>query len=204
MKRIMLLGLLSIMLLVVGCSSDEAVYITTDGMDKTSQALTTISLAEHEIHDGDAYGVKSVVDLGNGAVRDIQITTPNTTVWAHMIISFETESETEWYLYEDVNIIAPGTDESPYNANRNSTNTTTLAANYIDNANIGAANADTAVAAATALFSGISGAGKDSGDFDHQHELVLKQNEDYSLRFVATTAGYVNYHLDWYEYTNLE
>jgi len=31
---------------------------------------------------------------------------------------------------------------------------------------------------------------------------AVKQGETYTIRFSANTAGYTNYHLDWYEHTD--
>jgi hypothetical protein len=120
-----------------------------------------------------------------------------------MTIEFDTESETDWYFYEDVTINVAGTEVTPVNHNRNSTNTSGLTVKVITNTTTANANADTAVAAATTLMHGIAGAGKKvGGQGGARNEFILKQNEDYSLRFIATAAGYVSFHLDWYEHTN--
>ena len=163
-------------------------------------ALIGMDIVRSSIHDGTCYGVIDVVDLAINNVRDLQITTPDDTDWAHATFQISTESETEWYLYRDVTIILPGTAVTPRNANHNSTNETGIAFKHIDNISVANANADTAVGAATEIYHGICGAGKDAGIHSLGHEIVLEQNTIYCLRLIANTAGFVNYHVDWCEH----
>jgi len=172
-------------------------------IDSTTQTLQTISYEHYKIHSGDTYCLDDIVDLAINNVRDIQITTPNTTNWAHLYFNIHTESETNVYLYENVNIILAGSLSPVYNSNRNSSNTADLIVKIIDNTSLANANLDTDVSAALQIHHIISGAGKDAGEHNHAHEIILKQNEDYCIRFIANAAGYVNYHLDWYEHTNV-
>ena len=186
--------------IVTGAISDTEVKPFR--VDPSTHTMQTIDYVHHEIHGGNAYSVVDVVDLAGSNVRDLQITTPNTTKWAHFFFSIKTESETMWYLYENADIIVTGTSVIPRNSNRNSSNFSGLLLREIDNTSLANANADTSVTGSTLLHSGISGAGKDAGEFTHAEEDILKQDETYCIRFVASTAGYVNYHLSWYEHTN--
>ena len=170
--------------------------------DASTHAITTITYVHHEIHAGSAYSIVDVNDQSINNVWDIQITTPNTTKWAHFFFSFDTESETNWYFYENVTINTPGTAVVAYNANRNSLSASGLVIKSITNTTTANANTDTAVAGATQIYHGISGAGKDGGQHNHGHEIILKQAEDYCIRFIATVAGYVSYHISWYEHTD--
>lgn len=170
-------------------------------MDKSTHALENISYAHHEIHGGSSYVIADVVDLSVGDYFDIQITTPNNATWAHFDFRLESESETEWYVYEDVAISLAGTSKTPRNRNRNSANSSGLTIAVQSNPALSDANADTDVTAATELVHGIIRTGNNTKGFDdHDHEIILKQNEDYSIRVIATAAGYVDYHLDWYEH----
>lgn len=180
----------------------DVVTLANENIDTRTRALKVIDYEHNEIHSGDSYEYSEVRDQTQDHVYDIQITTPNTTKWVHMTIEFDTESETDWYFYENVTINVAGTATVPVNHDRNSTNTSGLTVKVITNTTTANANSDTAVAGATTLMHGISGAGKkQGGQGGARHEFVLKQNEDYSLRFIATAAGYVNFHLDWYEHT---
>jgi hypothetical protein len=173
--------------------------------DQATGAVNTIEHVHHEIHDGCNFDHTDVVDLSVNNVRDVQIITNDTTKWAHLAFSFKTESETDWYFYEGVNIVTEGTRALPFNNDRNVTSKSTpesLTLRYIDNTTTANANLDTSTAGARTLEHGISGAGKDAGELGHGHEIILRQNEDYCLRFIATAAGYVTYHITWYEHVN--
>lgn len=61
---------------------------------------------------------------------------------------------------------------------------------------------DVDVSGATLLSTGVSGAGRNSGEESREMELILKQNEDYVFRATANAAGYVNFRLNWYEHTD--
>lgn len=171
-------------------------------MDASTHTLQTITYEHHEVHGGSMFEVITYVDLPINNVWDVQITTAASDKWCHFLGAFNTENETNWWFYEGVTINVAGTALASYNSNRNSTNTASMTLASITNADIADANADTAVASATTLFSGISGSGRSGGQASRQEELILRANTDYSLRFEAAVAGYVNISLYWYEHTD--
>jgi hypothetical protein len=174
-------------------------------LNASTHALVTISYEHNEIHGGDHYFLNSVVDISINNVYDIQITTPNTTEWAHFAYRIECESETNLFIYEGVTIVTPGTTLTPRNNNRNSLNTSGLTVAGIANSSVANANADTATAGAITLVANTLGSGnQDSGARERTNEIILKQNTSYCLRFVAVSAGYTDYNLSWYEHTNLD
>ena len=209
-----ILGLLLVLLLLLslftGCTADMPGYgiaVDPDGnvltVDENTRAVATIEYPHHEIHEGNHFHYSEVEDLPVNNVLDIQITTPNTTEWAHMTVEFEVESETEWWVYENVTINVAGAAITEINDNRNSAHANTTELAIITNINIANANADTAIVGATLLFHGIAGAGKKiGGQGSSRQELILKQDEDYTLRFEATVAGYIAPLIRWYEHTN--
>ncbi len=174
--------------------------------DASSLTLITISLTESELHEGSSFGCIGVEDLSVNNVVDLQITTPDTTKWLHLTISYDTESETIFEFYENVTINQAGTTLAPIHHHRNKTGIVSGIASgglaKIVNTSTANAEADTDTigVGAILLATSISGAGKQGGDDSHDHEWVLKQNETYTLRFTASSAGYVDYHLEWYEH----
>ena len=113
-----------------------------------------------------------------------------------------TEVETEFYLYENVTLTTSGTAASSYNRNRNSTNTAGIILSTVTSAATSTANTLTGLTSASALSHGYMGSGFiDGGQTDTRMEWILKQNTAYSLRIIATAAGYTDYLLDWYEHT---
>ena len=188
----------------------EVQHITIDdalgnsSMDDYTGAVITVAFEHHEIHEGDHYYLGSVQDLALNEVLDFTLQTPNTTKWANFTWRIATEKETFWYIYEDAvattdlaNVV------TPVNSNRNSTSTSTVVLRYELQANLAAANADTDVTGATLIDSGISGDLRTSGEAARDDEIILKQNTLYCMRAVATVAGYINFHIGWYEHTSL-
>lgn len=172
------------------------------GIDASTEVLESIIYEHHEIHSGSNYEIQEVVDLAINNVRDIRITTPNTTEYGHFIFGGQCENETEYYLYEGVTIVTAGTSITPLNNNRNSVNTSSMTADYIDNTSVANANADTTVAGSTTLKHGVIGSGRSGGENSHDREIILKANTVYCLRIIANAAGYSNYDLSWYEHTD--
>ena len=209
-KKILCLLLVLLLLFVGGCTQDSPGYgvlVDLDGnvvtIDGNTRAIATIEYPHHQIHDGNHFHFSEVWDIPINNVLDIQITTPNTAEWAHMTAEFEVENDTDWWVYENVTIKVPGAAIVELNSNRNSAHANTTQLAFKANTNLANANADTAIAGATMLFHGIAGAGKKiGGQGGSRQELILKQNEDYTIRFSATAAGYVAPLIRWYEFTS--
>lgn len=62
-------------------------------IDSVTHAINQVSYEHHEIHAGSSFTVDLSTDLGNGAAMNLQITTPDTTKWAHLVYSVYTEAE---------------------------------------------------------------------------------------------------------------
>ena len=171
-------------------------------IDASTNSLQTVTYPHHERHAGNSFSIETFVDIPINDVYDVQFTTPDTTKWGHLTFSVESKGETIWFLYEDVTIVTPGSTIVPYNNNRNFADDSVMVVKGIANTDVATADDDTATAAATVLKMGTMGANKAIGNRTHEEEIVLKQNEDYCFRLIATAAGYVNFHLDWYEHTD--
>lgn len=172
------------------------------GVDASTESLQVVDYEHHEIHSGSHYHIADVEDLSINNVFDMQFTTPNITKWSHLTFKLDTEAETLWYIYEGVVIVTPGTTITPLNNNRNSTNTSGNTIAGILNTSVANANSDTTVAGATIISHGIIGAGRSGGSASRENELILKQNTIYSLRAIASAAGYISFTVEWYEHTD--
>jgi len=177
--------------------------IGNSSMDPVTGAVMTVMYEHHEIHEGDHYFVRGYQDLAINNVLDFTLLTPNTAKWLHWTWQIETESETNWIVYENAiatnplaNIITPN------NSNRNSINTSGAVMKYELQASLAAANADTNIGGATLLESGISGQLRTAGQANRSNEMILNQNTLYCLRAIATAAGYINFTMEWYEHTS--
>jgi len=172
-------------------------------IDASTNSLQVVDYEHHEIHSGSHYFACGYQDLSMNNVLDFTWLMPNTTKWTHWTWEIDTESETLWQVYENVVATNPLANAiTPYNSNRNSGNTSGTTMKFEVQANLAGANADTDVSGGTLLCSGISGAGKDAGAAQRQHELILKQNTLYCLRATANSAGYINFKMHLYEHTN--
>lgn len=171
-------------------------------IDEITRGLITVSQEHHEAHEGDHYCAVGVQNLSINQVLDFTWMMPNTTKWTHWTWKIDTESETLWQVYEAAVETNPLANTfTPCNNDRNSANTSGTTLLWEVQSNLAAANADTDVTGATLLETGISGAGKDSGSADRSHEMILKQNTLYCLRATASSAGYINFSMQWYEHT---
>jgi hypothetical protein len=150
------------------------------------------------------YFVVGYFDIpGIDDVLDMTWQMPNTTKWTHWTWEIETEKAGEWLVYEDVTATnALANTMTIFNSNRNSSNTSGTTLKYEIQADLAAANADTAVGDGTLIKSGKLGDNREGGQAKRTDELILKQNSLYCLRFLASAAGYLNLRMQWYEHTN--
>ena len=174
-------------------------------IDGATNSLQIVDYEHHEIHSGSHFFVVGYQDLTAGQVLDFTWLMPNTTEWIHWVWDLETEAELNWLVYEGATATNPLANAvTPLNGDRNSAHTSATTMKYEIQANLAAANADTAVGGATLIESGISGSGKKvPGLGARNHEIILKQNTLYCLRAIATQAGYINFSMQWYEHTNV-
>ncbi len=172
-----------------------------DENNKLETNAIAISWEHDKIHEGVHYFVVGYQDLSINQVLDFTWQMPNTTKVIHWTWSIDTEKETLWSVYENVianNALANTV--TLLNSNRNSTNVSDTTMKFEVQANLAGANTDTNVTSpAILLMSGISGAGQKAGAVKRDDELPFKQNSLYCLRSVATVAGYINFHMQWYE-----
>lgn len=172
-------------------------------IDASTNALEVIDYEHHEIHAGSHYFTLGYQDLAINNVLDFTWLMPNITKWIHWLWKISTESETLWQVYENVVATNPLANTiTPYNSNRNSGNASGTVMKFELQANLAAANADTAVGGATLIASGISGSGKAAGFDARTREVVLDQNILYCLRATASVAGFINFDMQWYEHTD--
>lgn len=172
-------------------------------VDPSTHALVAIDYEHFETHAGSHYFVKTYADLAINTVFQLTIQTPNTTKWAHMVWTLDPEAETLWNVYEGVTVTTPLTAVvTPRNNNRNSTNTSTLLMRSGNYGSLVLANAAVDSASGTLIEDGVVGSGKVAGQTDRDRELILKQNTIYLFRALASSAGYVDFSIDWYEHTD--
>lgn len=163
-------------------------------VDGNTNAIKVISYEHHEIHEGESFTIDYSVDLANGASMDVQLTTPDTTKWAHMIYTVYTEAEAEFNLYEAPTTSA-GTAMTEHNRNRNSSTAAGVVAVHTPSVS------NTGTLIRTKHFGTAKTAG---GQLHETDEWILKQNTKYLFRLTnaTTSANYCTLLINWYEHTN--
>ena len=168
-------------------------------MDKSTNSIKTIDYSHNEIHAGDHFCYHDYdSDVDTAWPKYYRITTPNTTKWIHMVMELYSEWIGTWQLFENPTVNAAWTPATLVNNNRNSANTATLVI----------APDPTSTADGTQIAIWRTGEGTvwparwpwvSRSDI----EFVLKQNEDYFLKFTPDADNAkTKINFCWYEHTN--
>lgn len=141
-----------------------------------------IETEHHEIHCGDALCCSHVVDLTNGATRDILIVTPvSASRNYHMYIEVVTESEADFKLYEDTTTSNNGTTLNARNRNR--------ANPVVSESEVGFYHTPTVTGVGTLIEEEHWGSGKGVGGTSRgQNEWIFKNNAKYMIRVTNSTT----------------
>lgn len=168
-------------------------------LDKTTHAASTIEYPHRELHAGDSYAVFSSGAGGEGAQSNIQITTPNGSIWSHIVPSARSSTEANFKLWESPTL-SGGTAMTIINRNRNSTNTS-LTAGSLNPVISGHASI---VTSGTLLIEEHFGAGKNNpGASRGTTEWLLKSGTNYLFTITSEAASSdIDLELNWYEHAN--
>lgn len=167
-------------------------------LDASTHTLQTIDYAHHEIHSGSHFkaGYQDTT-MATADTIELLFVTPDTTEWAHWVLTAQATGAVVVELYEDTEVSANGTAVGVRNRNRNvSGGNTTLV--Y---------HTPTITADGTKLVEkwvGSEGWKEDlSGSTRGNSEFMLKQGSNYLIRLTAVSddiKGAVGG--DWYEHTD--
>lgn len=167
-------------------------------IDSNTHSLQTVDYEHHEIHSGNHFLYADSVTIGNAGTQVYLLTTPNTTKWCHLTFSATGSAITQIQFYEGADRVGT-TLQTTFNNNRNSL----ITAGMTVHKDISAGTTDGVLI--YQLKSGSSvGASRSPSIAERGHELILKQNTKYLLRFTSETADNLcNLQLGWYEHTSL-
>ena len=181
--------------------------------DKSTNALTTIDYAHHEIHGGSHYTITyGVADIGAATTPDdaitLTFTTADTSSWPHMVLLFESVGGALCRLREGgTGGGSPSGVITCKNNNRNSSKTSGL----LDiSSTAGQVSYDAGLDTGGTLLvdeyiSGAStnqnkaGGGAQGGA---RYEWILKQNTRYQVSIFSATNVASSIVLHWYEHRN--
>jgi len=169
-------------------------------LDKATNSFQTIDYAHHEVHDqSHFFWTDYDADVDTASPKYYRLTTPNTTKWIHMLFILYSEGVGKWELFENPTVNAAGTTVTTFNSDRNSATAATLVVAYDA----------TSTADGTLIFtwrtgSGTTGPTRIGSEASRGQEIILKQNEDYFLKFTPDADNAkIKLNLEWYEHTNI-
>ena len=165
--------------------------------DKVTQALNTIDYAHHEIHSGDHYYMEGHTSLNIDGTYKVALVTPDTTKWVHLTWAISSNGVLTIEFYEGAEGISNGTEKTPLNNNRNSSNTSgvTLTA--------GVAATGDGTLISQAKWGGDTFKSSFGGSAARIDELILKQNTIYLRKFTShTDNNIISFKATWYEHTS--
>jgi hypothetical protein len=186
-------------------------------LDANTGAVNTITYEHHEIHGGSTFHAdyyNTCTNIGEGSA--IVFKTPNTTKWIHGVVAFSSTAGATAYLYEASDLtLSTSLTVAALNRDRNSATTSTITTigspattgsyNTMDETTYATVKVPST---ATTLYTrplGAATAGQDTaGESREVSEWILKQNTQYAIVVVSTTADDNIHHiaLDYYEHTN--
>ena len=167
-------------------------------IDAATRALMTIDYEHHEIHSGSHFFIAGYDTYAADGDIDFQVTTPDSTTWAHMLFEIQATGATVFSIYEGGTIGGGGSAVTAYNSNRNSSGTSVLTIQ----------TGGTVTAEGTLIFAqafGVSGNPTQTagGAERSAHEIILKQNTTYRFFIESNSAdNIISYQGYWYEHAN--
>jgi len=176
---------------------NQPVFTSSDGknlsIDGKDGGLVCVSETIYDIHEEKRYCVASFNAFTGAGHQLISITVPAEE--CHFTYSFAGTGDTQIFFYEDATI-AGGTTITPYNHDRNSTNTADLVLKYGTNEPTASGNFIESFAFGDTGNFGIQQSGS-AGVFN---EIILKESATYFFRIHnLSTTNEVSYKFSWSE-----
>jgi len=176
--------------------------ITFDGLhtDKATNQLMVVDYEHHETHSGSGYFAVYSNTADDTDTVEVRIGTPDTTTWAHMVISINSALAATAELFKPTTKThVAGNAITPMNRNHNSSNTSGLTICHTP------AGTESGSAALTQYIgaSSVSGRVETGGGTGSRGEFILEQNQSYLIRVTSRAdSNSMSIILDWYEHAN--
>jgi hypothetical protein len=169
-------------------------------VDSSTNCLTILDYAHHEIHSGSHYFCAYSALKANTETIEVRFATPDTTTWAHMTIDVECALAGTVEMWEATTKTHVALNAiTPWNRNRNSTNSSGLTICHTPGGAEAAAAGLTEYVGAASVSGRVAG----GGEATSRAEFVLKQNTAYLLRATSRADGNaLSIILDWYEHAD--
>ena len=168
-------------------------------IDRSTNAATQIAYEHHEIHSGSHYFYEGYESLDADDTLDFGVQTPDNAKWTHIVWVISSSLGSIFQVREGATITWNGTDQTSYNSDRNSSNTSNWV-NFEKDPTptaLGTLLAETQLGTATNANQGLP------GDGGREREIILKQNTVYLFRIISlNNSNVVTYLSEHYEHTN--
>jgi hypothetical protein len=169
-------------------------------MDGSTNTLNVIDYPHHEIHSGSSFTVADTVVADTTTVK-WQITTPNTTKYAHLVFTLTCTGEATFLVTE-------GSDRTDGTAlvevNRNRVGTPTAATVIVTRTpTSGTTDGATTLFTMRNGITNVAGKNIEGSTARATNEWVLKPNTKYVVSITTYAAVYATMVVDWYEHTDI-
>jgi len=177
-------------------------------IDASTNVLSTIGYAHHEIHAGSSFHAEAKAAGGAGTKATITFKTPAGTKWAHVFIHGTTNVAAQFSFGEGATVTAgSGTTLPAYNRNRNSGTATTMISEGTTGADAAGALTQGATVSnfGTALIDDrqVGAGNKTGGESREDSEWVLDADTVYAIEMESQAAtSEVSVRIDYYEHTD--
>lgn len=167
--------------------------------DQIHKTPVVIEVVHHEAHEGKRFFVHEGIVL-NASSKEYLITTPNTTTWAHMTLVIKGSLDFSIRFFEGTGKTG-GVAMDEIDHNRNTANASTTIVTHTPTGTEGAGTVILTGLFGTPTLGG--GRGGEGGE-GQRDEIILKQNEKYSLLVTALSANdnNITVDIDWYEHVS--
>jgi len=186
---IILMGLILSLVLILNYKSVNISYIANLPTDDIDNALITINLPHHEIHEGEHFTLSNYIILGGSASYG-WLFLPTGDEEIHLVISAENSVHANYTFIENPIITNNGTSMTYFNRNRLFPDTNVLKI-FKQPVFSGGLN----------LISKDAGDGKKVGGSNRDsNEIILNPNKTYIIYVenLAVSDNTINYIFDWY------
>lgn len=171
--------------------------------DPINDSMITNEVEHFQIHNQTHYFVSELVTLAVSATAGWLFTTPNTAsgIEIHLLEEVRSSLNGGLFVYENASITSAGTTLTALNSDRGSANVTSAEVQSLTvGTNITTTGFGTLIDSQVIGTDGATPNGDRGGFFDRSQELILKQNEEYFIRYLSESASNrVSIKFNWYE-----
>lgn len=168
-------------------------------IDTVTRSVVMVDHAHKELHDGKHFFVSGFETENSAGKIEFIVTTPDTTVRAHLLFSVQGSEKVTAEVFEGASGITGGASTTPVNSNRNSANTSVFTITKDPTSITGDGNRIDAYSVGTASLT--PSAQGNIGEAKREEELILKQNTVYLFRITSgADANTISYKASWYEH----